>query len=68
MKKLIESLFGKMILNVAAFVAIWPLLDLVWTKLISQAVFEYSVYTHLVKPAVIAVIFTLVEHFVFRKK
>ena len=30
MKRFIESLFGKMVLTVAVFIVIWPLLDLAW--------------------------------------
>lgn len=68
MKRFIESLFGKMVLTVAVFIVIWPLLDLAWAKLITRSVFEYRVVSHLVIPAGIAVVWVLLEHFVFRKK
>ena len=68
MKRFTESFLGKIIINIAVFVAIWPLLDLAWAKLIIRSVFEYRVVSHLVVPAAIAVVWTLLEHFVFRKK
>jgi len=68
MKKFIESLLGKIIIDIAVFVAVWPLLDLAWAKLITRSVFEYRVVSHLVIPAAIAVVWALLEHFVFRKK
>ncbi len=66
MKKFVESLFGKMVLTAVVFIVIWPLLDFAWCALISHSAFEYSVYTHLVKPAVIAVVFSLIGHFIFK--
>ena len=68
MKDFFQKSYKLLILNVACFVIIWPLLDLAWSKLIRHEVFQYSVSSHIVMPIIMAVIVTVVEHLNAKKK
>ena len=64
MKPFIKSL----IINIVGFLIAWPLLDLVWTKLIHHADFQYNVSDHIIFPFGAAAIFTVLDYCIFKRK
>ena len=50
--------------NIAAGLIIWPLFDLFWDSVISKTTFTYSIQEHVIWPAIVMAILTIVE-FVF---
>ena len=64
MKPFIKSL----IINTVGFLIAWPLLDMLWSKLISHAEFRYSLSDHVVLPVGVAAIFTVLDYCVYKRK
>ncbi|MBR2659246.1 hypothetical protein IKD60_00585 [Candidatus Saccharibacteria bacterium] len=50
--------------NIAIGLIIWPLLDLFWSSVIDKTTFVYSVKEHIVWPAIVMIVLTIIE-FVF---
>lgn len=64
MKPFIKSL----IINIVGFLIAWPLLDMLWSKLISHADFHYNVSDHIILPIGTAAIFTVLDYCLFKRK
>ena len=64
MKPFIKSL----IINIVGFLVAWPLLDMLRSKLISHAEFQYNISDHVVLPIGVAAIFTVLDYCVFKRK
>ncbi len=64
MKPFIKSL----IINIVGFLIAWPLLEMLWTKLISHAEFQYNVSDHVILPIGAAAIFTVLDYCIFKRK
>ena len=49
-----------------AAIIIWPLLDLLWAKVITHSEFEYTVQSYILDPIIFALIFGLITFFVWK--
>ncbi|MBQ1528080.1 hypothetical protein IIZ77_00325 [Candidatus Saccharibacteria bacterium] len=56
-----SSLITALTTFVAAMI-IWPLLDLLWTKVISHSDFNYTLSDYVLEPAIFAVIFGIITY------
>ena len=64
MKPFVKSL----IINIVGFLIAWPLLDMLWSKLISHTEFHYGFSDHVILPIGAAAIFTVLDHCIFKRK
>ena len=63
-EKTVKFFFVSLVGNIVVALIVWPLFDLLWDSVISRSTFSYNVMDHVVWPAIVMLICTIVE-FVF---
>ena len=61
-KNRIKSTLAMALATFVAAMIIWPLLDLLWTKVISHSDFTYTLSDYVLQPAIFAVIFGIITY------
>lgn len=67
-RKTASFFFISLAANIVAALIIWPLLDLFFNNVITHSTFSYSVVNHVLWPAFVMTVFTIIEFVFFVKK
>jgi len=65
-KNRIKSSIAITIVTFIAAAIIWPLLDLLWSSIISHSNFEYTLKAYILEPVIFAIIFGIIAYFTWK--